>query len=257
MRIEQVAVQLFTLRNHLNTPEDYAESLQKIRDIGYRSVQVSGPRPISESEIASICADKGLVINSSHEDSQLILENPAKVIENLDALGCQFTAYPYPKNIDFSSKESVDNLINQLNSSGEALNKAGKVLTYHNHNHEFRKIDGEIILERIYRKSDPHFVMGEIDTYWVQMGGGDPERWCRSLNNRLPLLHLKDFSTTEENKPLFAEIGNGVLNFKGIIAAAENSGCQWFIVEQDICPGDPFDSLAQSFRYIYDHLADR
>jgi hypothetical protein len=31
-------------------------------------------------------------------------------------------------------------------------------------------------------------------------------------------------------------------------------GCAWFIVEQDTCPGDPFDSLRQSFDYIKANL---
>lgn len=257
MNIDQVAVQLYTLRDHLKTPEDYSESLQKIRDIGYRSIQVSGPRPMPESEIATLCAEKGLIINSSHESSDSILDDPEKVIANLDALGCSHTAYPFPANIDFGSKDSVDQLIKKLNAAGEVLASAGKVLTYHNHNHEFRKIDGEIILERIYRKTNPIFVQAEIDTYWVQLGGCDPVAWCERLNNRLPLLHLKDFQTTAENKPLFAEIGTGVLDFKRIIAAAERSGCKWFIVEQDVCPGDPFESLQASFEYIAENLVER
>ena len=58
MKIEQVAVQLYTLRDYLTTPEDYQESLQKVAEIGYKSVQVSGPRPISEGEISSLCAER-------------------------------------------------------------------------------------------------------------------------------------------------------------------------------------------------------
>ncbi|MCD8483822.1 MAG: hypothetical protein LR015_14930 [Verrucomicrobia bacterium] len=65
---------------------------------------------------------------------------------------------------------------------------------------------------------------------------------------------MKDYMVTEDYKISFTEIGNGVLDFKSIIAAAEASGCQWFIVEQDTCPGDPFESLAKSFSYIRDHL---
>jgi len=51
-------------------------------------------------------------------------------------------------------------------------------------------------------------------------------------------------------------VGSGNLNFKKIIAAAEKSGCKWFIVEQDTCPGDPVDSLAKSFEYIKANLVD-
>ena len=256
MKIEQVAVQLFTLRDHLTTPEDYQESLQKVADIGYRSVQVSGPRPISESEIASLCAEKGLVINSSHENSDLILNDPQKVVENLEAFGCRYTAYPYPAGIDFKSEESVEGLIKGLDASGKLLSDAGKVLTYHNHAVELEMLKGVPILEIIYGETHPQYLQGEIDTYWIHAGGSSPEAWCARLRDRLPLLHIKDYAVNEDGSGRFAEIGNGILDFKTIIATAEASGCEWFIVEQDKCPGDPFDSLEMSFRYIRDNLVE-
>ena len=77
-----------------------------------------------------------------------------------------------------------------------------------------------------------------------------PAEWCTRLKNRLPLLHLKDYAVDATGKPYFAEIGQGNLDFKAIIAAAEASGCEWFIVEQDVCPGNPFGSLKLSIDYI-------
>ncbi|HSH08913.1 MAG TPA: sugar phosphate isomerase/epimerase [Oceanipulchritudo sp.] len=256
MKIEQVAVQLYTLRDFLTTPEDYQESLQKVAEIGYKSVQVSGPRPIDESDIAALCAEKGLIINSSHEDSELILSDPAKVVENLEAFGCRYTAYPFPRGIDFSSSESVNRLITGLEEAGKVLSRAGKVLTYHNHAMELELLDGVPILEIIYGETDPKFLQGEIDTYWIHAGKSSPEAWCARLRDRLPLLHLKDYREDEDGTAHFAEIGNGILDFRTIIATAEASGCQWFIVEQDRCPGDPFDSLEMSFRYIRDNLVE-
>jgi sugar phosphate isomerase/epimerase len=128
------------------------------------------------------------------------------------------------------------------------------VLTYHNHDNEFYKIEGKTVLDWIYDESSPENLQGEIDTYWVQAGGGNPASWCRKLKNRLPLLHLKDFAMTKENKHVFAEIGYGTLEFPEIIREAEASGCEWFIIEQDVCPGDPFESLAKSFAYTVEHL---
>jgi sugar phosphate isomerase/epimerase len=75
------------------------------------------------------------------------------------------------------------------------------------------------------------------------------------MAGRLQLMHLKDYQTTPENIPMWCEVGAGVLDFKSIIAAAEEAGCKWFAVEQDTTPGDPVDSLAASFRYIAEHLA--
>ncbi|MCX7869276.1 MAG: hypothetical protein N2322_04925, partial [Terrimicrobiaceae bacterium] len=70
----------------------------------------------------------------------------------------------------------------------------------------------------------------------------------------LPLLHLKDYVVNAECKPSYCEVGAGNLDFGAIIAAAEEAGCQWFIVEQDETPGDPVDSLAQSFRHLAENI---
>jgi sugar phosphate isomerase/epimerase len=70
----------------------------------------------------------------------------------------------------------------------------------------------------------------------------------------MPFIHIKDCSLTADQKPAFAEIGRGTLPFREIIAEAERSGCEWFIVEQDTCPGDPFDSLRLSLEYIRANL---
>jgi sugar phosphate isomerase/epimerase len=71
-------------------------------------------------------------------------------------------------------------------------------------------------------------------------------------------LHLKDFGVASKHGevPFMTEVGQGNLDFRTLIADAERGGCQWFIVEQDITPGDPFDSLELSFRYVKDELVE-
>ena len=136
------------------------------------------------------------------------------------------------------------------------MHEAGRVLTYHNHATELMHLGEQTVLDYLYQQTDPRHLQGEIDTYWIQYAGSDPVAWCQKLSGRLPLLHLKDYQITAKNLPDFAEIGYGNLNWKAIIAAAETSGCEWFIVEQDACPGDPFDSAKKSFDYIAAYRSD-
>jgi sugar phosphate isomerase/epimerase len=254
MKLEQVAIQLYTLRDHAKTAADLAKTLKRVADIGYQAVQISGIGPIPEDEVTKMLQDNNLVCCATHENGDKILNEPAEVVEKLRKLGCKYTAYPYPAGIDFNSKDSVKELIEKLNAAGKLLHENGQVLAYHNHAMEFYKIDGKTILDWIYDSTDPKYVLGEPDTYWVQAGGADPVEWCRKLKNRLPLIHLKDYAIDEKHQPRFAEIGSGNLNFPAIIAAAEEAGCEWFIVEQDSCPGDPFESIKMSFDYIKAHL---
>jgi sugar phosphate isomerase/epimerase len=134
------------------------------------------------------------------------------------------------------------------------LREAGCVLSYHNHAHEFYKGGSQTILEEIYDGTAPENLKAELDTYWIQAGGGNPLDWCRQMKGRLSVLHMKDYAVSPTGAPFFAEVGYGNLDFKTITAAAEESGCEWFVVEQDTCPGDPFESVAKSFDYIMANL---
>ena len=100
MQISQVGVQLYTLRDFLKTPADIAASMKKVRAIGYEAVQVSGMGPIEEGELVKILASEGLVCAATHEGSNDILDDPAKIVDRLGKLNCKYTAYPpYPPNI--------------------------------------------------------------------------------------------------------------------------------------------------------------
>ena len=258
MKLEQVALQLYTLRERMKTREEIETTLTRVKEIGYPAIQISGLdwSLITEADLVALCNKLNLTICATHESTTDILQHPEKVVQRLNALSCKYTAYPYPGDVDFSDPQIVTTLIEQLNASGKILAQAGQTLTYHNHQIEFRKVNGKTILQDIFDRTDPTYLQAEIDTYWVQYGGGDSETWCRNLNNRLPLLHLKDYAITDDNEINYCEIGAGNLDFKNIITAAETSGCQWFIVEQDTCPDDEFDSITKSLNYIREHLVE-
>lgn len=250
MKLQQVAAQLYTIRTYTRNEQDFSESMRKIREIGFTAVQVSAIGPIAWEEVARILDGEGLTCCAIHAAGVDILENTDTVIEQLVKLRCKHVAYPHPGEIKLTTTAEVKKFAEQLEVAGKRLHDAGKQLAYHNHSMEFRRVGGRPILELIYRNTDPRYLHAELDTYWVQHGGADPVEWCRKMKGRLPMLHMKDYRIDSENKPDYAEIGNGNLNWKRIISTAEKSGCEWFIIEQDTCPGDPFDSLKVSFEYV-------
>ncbi len=254
MKLSQVAVQLYTVREQMKTREGIVATLKKIRAIGYSAVQVCGRAPFAEAEFAQAAADAGLTIASTHEDMVSLLDRPAHHVGLLRTLGCTMTAYAFPLGLKFDNLADVRALAARLNDAGRVFYEAGMTLTYHNHEIEFRRFEGRTMLEILFAETDPRYVQAELDTYWVQVGGQDPATWCRKMRNRLPMLHLKDYAVTADRKVTFCEIGNGNLDFPAIIAEAERSGCRQFIVEQDFCPGDPFESLRMSFEYIRTRL---
>jgi len=255
MKLSQVALQLYTLRDFCKTAADFAATMKKVRAIGYTAVQISGVGPIPEAEIVAMCRAEGLTICATHEDGPTILDETDTVIARLHALGTKLTAYPYPAGIDFDNPGHIDTLIRKLDIAGAKLRAAGMKLGYHNHANEFcRPGGGATVLDRIYAETSSENIVAELDTFWVQRGGGDVVDWVRRMKGRQPFIHLKDFKVNPAGDISFCEIGAGTLPFKRIIAEAEAGGCEWFIVEQDTCPGDPFVSIRQSFDYMKDNL---
>ena len=256
MKIEQVALQLYTLRDACQSPVDFATTLQRVRRIGYQAVQLSGEAPMPTAQIKQIASDAGIHICATHEDSQQILTEPARATERAVELGAEIVAYPFPRDVDFTDGTQVEQLARQLDAAGAVFREAGLRLCYHNHAIEFLRYGNQLVLEYLYAATAPENLGAELDTYWIHYGGGQVVGWCERMANRLPLVHLKDYCFLPENKPNYCEIGAGTLPFADIIRVAENSGCEWFAVEQDTCPGDPFDSIEQSFNYIRDHLVE-
>jgi sugar phosphate isomerase/epimerase len=252
MKKKSIAAQLYTVRDFLKTPADIAASLKRIKAIGFDTVQVSGMGPIETKELRKMLDGEGLVCCATHEPGKDILENPKKVVETLKELGCMYTAYPWPHT---SPKTEADYLAlaAALDKSGKVLREAGLVLAYHNHAIEFERFGKKTGLEILYDKTSPKNLQGEIDTFWIQYGGGDSVEWCKKLENRLPLLHLKDYGIVDNKHTMF-EIGQGNLDWKRIIKAAKKAGTEWFIIEQDICRADPFDSLKASLEYMLEEL---
>jgi len=255
MKLSQVAIQLYTLRDHCKTAADVAATAKKVREIGYPAVQISGVGPIPEAELVSIFQGEGLAICGTHEPGPKILDETDAVIERLHKLGTKLTAYPFPAGVDFDNPEHIDTLIRKLNVAGAKFRAAGLKLGYHNHAHEFyRPAGGKTFLERIYDETSPENIVAELDTFWVQRGGGDVVEWVKRVKGRTPFIHLKDYKVSPTGEPSFCEIGAGTLDFRRIIAEAEAGGCEWFIVEQDTTPGCPFDSIRRSFDHIRANL---
>jgi len=254
LRLNQVALQLYTLRDFCKTVPDFVATVKKITDIGYRAVQLSGVS-VPPVEAKKVLAEAGITICATHEPSQEILDQPEAVCERLKSIGVKHTAYPYPGGIDFKSEEAVRTLAKKLDAAGAIFVRHGLTLSYHNHAIEMTSFGNSTVLDFIYRETKPENLKAELDTYWIQYGGGDPAAWIEKLSGRVPVLHYKDYGFGKDDKPFFAEIGHGNLNWPRIFEATAKAGTEWVAVEQDSCPGDPFVSIKKSFDFLKSKLA--
>jgi len=245
-----LGAQLYTVREFTKTAADFAQSMKKIADIGYTAVQISAIGPIGDKEVAKIASDHSLSIASTHVGWESFQNDLDRLIEQHKLWKCRHPAiggFPEP----YHSPEGLKRFLDEIPPIAEKLARAGLDFSYHNHNRELTRYGGKTWLAMLYEQADPRHVKAEIDTYWIQAGGGDPAAWVRKCAGREPLLHLKDMAFWPGEGQRFAEIGEGNLNWPAILQAAKEGGVEWYLVEQDTCYGrDPFESLAISYRNL-------
>lgn len=244
----QLAAQMYTLREFSKKPKDLAKTLKKVKSIGYDAVQLSGHGPIDIHELKKILDDAGLSVCATHIPFERMQDETAKVIDEHHLLGCSYPAIgglpgKYRNEKGFAEFAKLATHVGKKLAEGELR------FGYHNHSFELEKYGARTGLQILYEDSDPEFFKAEIDTYWVQHGGGDPAAWIEKLAGRIPLVHLKDM-TVRNGTPIMAEVGEGNLNWPRVIDACKKAGVEWYIVEQDTCERDPFESLAISLRNL-------
>ena len=245
--IKPLGVQLFTIRSAMTDEDSIRSSFKKLRELGYEEGQTAGFF-VGAPKFAEIAKETGLKICGTHCGFGGLIADPDRAMEEHDLLGT--------KNIGIGgmpgeARESLDALyrfVEQFNEFAAKVNKYGFKFTYHNHSFEFARLGGKRIIDVLVDGLDPKTTSFVLDTYWVQHGGGDVIWWMNKLAGRIDILHLKDMAMSD--KQYITEIGQGNLNFDGIIETAEKIGVKHYVVEQDTCPGDPFDSLKISYDYI-------
>jgi sugar phosphate isomerase/epimerase len=242
-----IGLNLYSLRQFAQTPADIAQTLHKVKKVGYDFVQVSGIGPIDPKELRTMLDGEGLGVCATHIPLPDLRDKMDDVIAKHKIFGCKNVALGALPN-DMRNLAGFQQFAKEGSDFAKRLAKEGLTFSYHNHSFEFQKFDGKTGLEIIYDNSDAK-LQAEIDTYWVQYGGGDPASWIRRMKGRQTIVHLKDYGVFE-NKPVFTEVGEGNLQWPDILAACKEVGMTWYIVEQDSSLRDPFDSVAISVRNL-------
>jgi len=245
-----IAAQMYTCRDFCTTPKDIAESCQKIARIGYKAIQSSAmgrEEPISPGELRKICDGEGLKVCATHMDFNDMHTNPEKVIADHQILGCRWVGIGGAPAEAHQSEDTWVAFAKEASRVAAKLAESGIGFVYHNHSHEFALFGKRIVMDILLEDSDPKYFMFEPDTYWIQHGGGSPVAWLKKLAGRCPVVHLKDFAITFEREQFYTEIGEGNLDWPNIMKTCDEVGVEWMPVEQDVCPGDPFDSLKISY----------
>jgi len=240
---KEVGLQLYSVRHLMGEGAAYENNLPALLDtlgkMGYTQVEAANYDAgagkfygMTPEEFAKAAADAGLKVTSSHTGRSLnadelksgdLTEFKAwweKAIKDHKAAGITYIVMPWM---------SVPATLEELKKQCDALNEAGRMAAaeglkvgYHNHSHEFQKVEGVPMLDYMIENTDPEAVLFEMDVYWTVMGQAAPVDYFNKYPGRFKLLHIKDRR----------EIGqSGMVGFEAIFNNADKAGMENFFVE--------------------------
>src|ERR1700744_379536 len=261
----QIGTQLYTVRDAM--AKDPLGTLEKVARIGFNTVEgatYTGTElfyGMPAAQFKNILDGYGLEMPSAHyvlgesmpQAKGTLINDWAKAVDDAAAVGLKYMVCAYLFDTERGNLDQYKSTADKLNIAGQVAKSAGIQLCYHNHNFEFVPQDGKLPYDVLLTSTDADLVKMEMDIYWVYKAKQDPIALFKKYPGRFPLWHVKDMDNTSEQK--FTEVGNGVIPFKTIFPHAKEAGLEYFFNEQDVCPGDPLVSMAQSYQYIKDNLA--
>ena len=249
----KLTAQLYTVRDFCKTLADFDASMKKVADIGYTAVQVSGIGPIPHEDVKAVTDKYGLKIVITHVGFDYLQNDIDAAIAQHKLWECPNVAVgSMPRPYHEMGEEGFHQFAKDATEVGKKLADAGLTFSYHNHSFEFVRFGKKTGLDIIYEESDPRYLQAEIDTYWIQHGGGDVVAWIKRMKDRMPVIHFKDMVMIRGEQmwsmqQTMAEIGEGNLNWPKIIKACKKANVEWYAIEQDRCMRDPFESLKISY----------
>jgi len=243
-----IALQLYTVRDL--TATDFAGTMKKVAQIGYKAVEMAGYGNLKSAKDARKALDDSeLKVCGMHAPLDQLEKNLDQVMDESEQLGNKNIICPWLNEDRRKDAAAWKQVAQSLNKIARAVHERGFEFAYHNHSFEFKQFDGVKAYDILWDNTDAHLVKAEVDVYWVQHGGEDPVARINKLGTRVLSLHLKDMARGEQKN--FAEVGTGLLDFPAILAAAEKNHVQWGIVEQDNTYGkDPLAAVKTSLENL-------
>jgi sugar phosphate isomerase/epimerase len=233
-----IGCQTFPLRDTIG--KDFPGTLRQMAGGGFRTIEMCSPPgyekygfgPLAKmkaAEIRDMIKGAGLACESCHYQFRELKENLDDRIAYAHELGLKqmiVSTFALPHDSTMAAWMQAAGEINKL---GEQTRKAGLQLGLHNHDFEFKEIDGVLIYDQLMKELDPKLVKMQFQVAVISLGY-DAATFLTKYPGRFLSLHLVDWSTAEKKN---VPIGKGSIDWQKLFTAAKTAGVKNYFVEMD------------------------
>lgn len=281
------AVQQFMLASVLRSEGDAARVLERVRAVGYDAIELnafmtSGTPLVVRAltRLAGMPVGRGgsfdwprlllgacLVASAYHVDLGSLERDAGAVVEAAHALGTSELVITALYRFDYADAGAVRSLARRLDAAGRAVAERGSRLSYHNHNAEFLRVEGErSAYDLLLDETDPGLVSFELDTYWAAEAGMDTVRLMRRVaaGGRLSAWHVSDRRPQVPRRGMLTpmltsdacELGHGCLPLDTLMGEALAGGVRSVVLEthRNWTGGSPVRSLEESAHFLNERI---
>jgi sugar phosphate isomerase/epimerase len=254
---EQCAVDLFSV-------------LRKLKDIGFDGVEFLGFFGHGADEVRRCLDDLEFRALGNHVSYQSFLHDMDATLDFHAAVGCGYITVGDLGASGFPGSPNWGQTLAGLTKISEQAHKYGITLLYHNHDHELiDHVDGRELLDAILSSTPKQVLSFEPDLGWIEIGGGNCEDYLTRYVDRCPVIHLKDYYSTDRSKHGFVRdflpqrgsaergyfefrpTGYGVLNLARLMPMCLSCAPEWFVMDHDLAyERDSFADLKLSLDYV-------
>ncbi len=245
-KIKTVGVQLYTVRAEM--AKDFEGTLKAVAALGYKEFEFAGYNNKSPQEVKTLLSSLGVTAPSAHFALAALEKDLSKTIDTAKAVGHKIIICPFLMPNERKTLDDYKKVCGILNRAGEACQKAGIQLGYHNHDFEFKELEGQLPMDLMLAECDKNLVKIELDLGWITHAGKDPLTYFAKHPGRFICFHVKDMNPN--TKEVTVELGRGNVDFKRILAKSKQAGVKHYFVEQDRSTMSPLESLKISMEYL-------
>jgi len=228
-----IGLELYSVREALKL--DLEDTVRAVAQLGYQCVEFYAPyfdwSDAQTKAMRKLLDDLGIRCYSTHNDEKYFSADNINRARDMNlSLGSKYMvmAYSEPK----SGLDGWRVIADELNAAAAKLETSGLKAGYHNHQAEWKPVEGVRPMEILAKNTKPS-VMLQLDVGTCLEAGSDPVAWIRANPGRIHSLHLKDWSP-DPSKGYQVLFGEGSADWKNIFVAAESvGGVEYYLLEQE------------------------
>ena len=242
-----IGVQTWIVRESIQ--KDFTGTLKMLAECGFRTIEMCSPPGYRWTSLESLTASQmrreieaaGLRCESCHYQFQELRRSLDDRIAFAKELGLKqmiVSTFALPNTATMGDWLGA---AAELNTIGEKTQKAGIQLGFHNHDFEFREIDGTLVYDKLMSTFDPPLVKMQFQVAVISLGY-KAVTYLQKYPGRFISMHLADYSPAEKKQ---VPLGQGAVDWPQLFTAAKTAGVRNYFVEMDM------DLMKASIPYLH------